>query len=776
MSITKVEGGLEELYKILPPDLQPLPISKVDQHVDGKKVYVKGRILTKLQLQKNKLLQFLKLIVTDDLDSSTESSISVFLAGEIAGKAAPLEKKCALLLVSLYSFESVIAVSGFTVESATQGVCCKNSFQIIVDSTTGSPAIWYIPHDKPVQSSTNRNTTTRTDKRISKATVKAYTYTVLNDVQPSTEVNVYGVVKFCKPPHRTRGSDYCMMLSLVDPSLGTLEDKLKCMLFNRDEKCLPPASVGSIVRFHRLKISTYRGEKQGQICPGFSWLVFSKQQKCSSVPKSSSSNYTLTSEDRSKVEELRTWLDQQEQLKDSDRKMCMSDISPGIYFDLAALVISTCDVEDGYIVLRVWDGTRTIYPVRQIDTDTENCRVQTDQSLMAVVDGASYDVFVFDDHCRAAKDIKPGQFILLCNLHSALVKNVEKREGLAALPTVELVLHRGTSYGRGLGVLAVDSEECKEITNKLEKLKNTKKHPLPSTSTAIPLKEASIELTKKTSQVFLHTADQLMIKDNHTHSETKSCLESGSVELPRKKRRQMNSVSSLEENSQLTSRGNISVSMDESEIQLTCENSAVDSSVPSSSDRCMLETASVALNHPHIKMTTLDQVLSHEVPSKFRIQSRVVDYYPHADSKEEFIKLYCPICHYLCGLETEDKLGLHTVDKNDMVYYVCPACLDTDEDCENCLDYIYMLRFLLSDGHSWLMAHLWRQEAVTFLKDLEPIAVLLDESKLLEIQDYFKQICPPDVALADKPFIECCIKSYNTKTGTSYQIFDTCIT
>ena len=50
-------------------------------------------------------------------------------------------------------------------------------------------------------------------------------------------------------------SDYCMMLSIVDQSFGNQEEKLKCLLFAKEESKLPPGQVGDVIRFHRLTVS-----------------------------------------------------------------------------------------------------------------------------------------------------------------------------------------------------------------------------------------------------------------------------------------------------------------------------------------------------------------------------------------------------------------------------------------------------------------------------------------------------------------------------------------
>ena len=58
--------------------------------------------------------------------------------------------------------------------------------------------------------------------------------------------------------------------------------------------------------------------------------------------------------------------------------------------------------------------------------------------------------------------MQPGQFLKLHNLHAALHKREEAARGDNAntFPKLELAIHRGTSYGRGVAVL---HEQCPEV-------------------------------------------------------------------------------------------------------------------------------------------------------------------------------------------------------------------------------------------------------------------------------------------------------------------------
>lgn len=97
-------------------------------------------------------------------------------------------------------------------------------------------------------------------------------YTKLADIRANTTVNVFGVVKFFKSPFKTKGSDFVCSLSLVDPSLASLEESFKLVLFSKSKERLPLIrSVGDIVRFHGVAVGNFKGEMQGKFLPESTW-------------------------------------------------------------------------------------------------------------------------------------------------------------------------------------------------------------------------------------------------------------------------------------------------------------------------------------------------------------------------------------------------------------------------------------------------------------------------------------------------------------------------
>jgi hypothetical protein len=58
---------------------------------------------------------------------------------------------------------------------------------------------------------------------------------------------------------------------------------------------------------------------------------------------------------------------------------------------------------------------------------------------------------------------------------------------------------------------------------------------------------------------------------------------------------------------------------------------------------------------------------------------------------------------------------------------------------------------------------------------MEPEKLLKEQSNLQQVQECMNEICPPNVSVKEKPWIECCIQSYCTQVGSGYQIFDTAV-
>eukprot|EP00057_Strongylocentrotus_purpuratus_P014456 XP_011668930.1 PREDICTED: protection of telomeres protein 1 [Strongylocentrotus purpuratus] len=200
--------------------------------------------------------------------------------------------------------------------------------------------------------------------------------------------------------------DYCMSLTIVDPSLPQDNFGLKCVIFHQDIKKLPQVhSIGDIVRLHRLKIQQYNNQLQGAKGDGFSSLVFDGRPNAPVEPRSSSVNYTLSDQDKEKVQELRLWATQQTSVPLAGKSWTLSQIVSREYFDLICQVVAVVIIPaESCVLIKVWDGTKYKWPVRCLDVS--KVQVKWDTELACRAEGLILDVALYDNHMKAGRELK----------------------------------------------------------------------------------------------------------------------------------------------------------------------------------------------------------------------------------------------------------------------------------------------------------------------------------------------------------------------------------
>ncbi|XP_034327474.2 protection of telomeres protein 1 [Magallana gigas] len=579
-----------------------------------------------------------------------------------------------------------------------------------------------------------------------------YKYLKLNELQANTTVNVFGVVKFARPPTKTRGSDFSMVLSIIGPSLHENDQKLKCLLFHREKDKLPFLDVGKIVRLHRLKITQFHGDLQGQSGPGFSWLAFDEDGESPTRPVSSSSNFTFTEADINRVKELREWVASRDDLQQPN-KTCFADMVPQQYYDVYCQVIATCVLEENVgFLLRVWDGTKPMNPVREFDISAADLVVDKRQDLLDVAGNLALDVALYDDHYTTGKNIKPGQYIKLNNLHAAKFHSADTRPELSELPMIELVIHRGTAYGRGVHLINNDFVGLKTLKERLEKVsEEVRRRTAEITSTSSNEEEC---------RVLEHSRNCASPESDISFSQPSvdlSCYNSS-------KERFTSQEVEMEVSCDLPSQSQSHKSRPHEETDQS------DSQMSQTIARCMLQTSTVVLNHPHVQCTKIKDVLTHKVPYKFRILARVLEYFPRFSQPSDICKLYCTECDHLCDVPNNKNIAKDlkiSRSSRHINHYFCPEC-SKDSQCE--MEYIFMMRFLLSDSTGELVANVWRRDAVTFFQDITPVEMFTESVLCNLVKKGLGAISTPS-----GPWFECCVKSYRTLGGVRYQIFDTCL-
>ncbi|XP_053878877.1 protection of telomeres protein 1 isoform X3 [Malaclemys terrapin pileata] len=242
MPVQVIDGAPETL---LPSHLQKVDLKYLQWGCDQANKYFQGTVILSYPL--TKLVngtEFFKIVLQESENScSKTSTINVLFFGRLADDCGKVVHQ-----------GDTMVVAGFNVaKSPSANEDDRHCCHLEVSEDAGSAVYIYT---KP--------STVTASETASMPVAPKYTYTPLNHLKDGTIVNLYGAVKFFKPPYISKGTDYCSVVTIVDQS----NVKLTCTLFNGNLDALPKIyKIGDIVRFHRIKV--WDGTK----CPHPSWKV-----------------------------------------------------------------------------------------------------------------------------------------------------------------------------------------------------------------------------------------------------------------------------------------------------------------------------------------------------------------------------------------------------------------------------------------------------------------------------------------------------------------------
>ncbi|XP_077194458.1 protection of telomeres protein 1 isoform X2 [Paroedura picta] len=304
-----------------------------------------------------------------------------------------------------------------------------------------------------------KSSCTDASETIAISVAPKYTYTPLNHLKGGTIVNLYGVVKFFKPPYVSKGTDYCSVVTVVDQS----DTKLVCTLFNANRDALPKIyKNGDIVRFHRIKVQEFNGQIQGITSNGFAALTFDGTVGAPVVPRTTSKLFTFTEEDKKTVEDLRIWVARN--FSNSAPAADLSSIQPQMFFDLTCQLVGKAKVDGSSYLLKVWDGTKCPFPSCKVLVKEDD--LEGDSVLINQLKNLTVDVIVYDNHVQLAKSLEVGNFIRMYSLHAKTQSPEDKPD----VSYIQFHLHGGTVYGRGITVLPENHADVKELKALLDSL------------------------------------------------------------------------------------------------------------------------------------------------------------------------------------------------------------------------------------------------------------------------------------------------------------------
>ena len=268
----------------------------------------------------------------------------------------------------------------------------------------------------------------------------------------------------------------CSVVLLTDPSLpqSSEETGFECVLFQPSISTLPQIlSIGDIVRLHRIKVDHYRGHLQAKSSKGFAALVFEGDPDIAisqHTARVSSKTFTFSIDDKEVVQKLKNWCASKNDLFQPAPSCKVADVTPNTFFDIVCQVTAVRYHQNiDCVVLGITDGTAPKHEICQCESDDFQM-ISSQPGVMP-----SVDVLVFGEHARVIQhlNVRAGGFLKLHNVHAQVYQPPVGVSLLDELnPKLELSIHRGNSYGRGLNILSVNCSLVKILTDRMRERQN----------------------------------------------------------------------------------------------------------------------------------------------------------------------------------------------------------------------------------------------------------------------------------------------------------------
>ncbi|XP_025922725.1 protection of telomeres protein 1 isoform X1 [Apteryx mantelli] len=758
----------------LPSHLQKEDLKCLQEGCDYTNKYFQGTVVLSYPLTKLRDgTDFFK-VVLQDLNNSCSriNSINILIYGKMA-------EDCAKVIRHGDTF----VVAGFKLaKSPTAREDGRHGCDLEVSEEAGSAIYIY-----------TKRSTSAASETASVSVAPKYVYTPLNHLKDGTVVNLYGIVKFFKPPYVSKGTDYCSVVTLVDPSNA----KLTCTLFSGNLDSLPKIyKIGDIVRFHRIKIREYNGQMQGITSGGFASLTFDGSVGAPVVPRTSSKLYTFLDEEQKTIEELRAWAASNLSISGPTAKL--SGVQPMLFFDLTCQLVGKARVDGSSFLLKVWDGTKCPYPTWKVPVEARD--LEGEKGLLQQLRNLTVDILVYDNHVQLAKSLKIGSFLRIYSIHTKQA-SADNQD----VSHVEFHLHGGTCYGRGIGVLPESNPDVKELKAFLESVDLADSQNMESMS--------SVELDGIFSNVtdlqsHLQRCQQLSVTVLTDHQDLNN---TGLKTI-------LNSTAPQQYRIRAKLRTFKPQKLHQC-IKLYCSKCNSLKEVPNGDDfDLILQDAAATAPNPELRNTSwYDSVMWTTQDQKQRkIAIHFVKHDEMLQEPEETLlmieggtlkEVWKLSRRFKCVIpvrSTEDDLELLDLSapfllQGSVKYYGCKQC-STPKTIKSLsslaaeqrpswepteiaqvlgivpLQYVFIMKFTLVDGTGALNAYLFDYEKFFQIPASE---ILTNNFLQQKMQMTMNTLCPPGRKLDDLPWLECFIKSYNITDGMKhqvyYQIFDTTV-
>ncbi|XP_078424515.1 protection of telomeres protein 1 isoform X1 [Cetorhinus maximus] len=794
--LSESDGSIEAQ---LPSYMQRIEFDKLQLSSLCDDKYVEGTILVKYPPHEfgsgEKVFKMVLGESTTQQSVSNQASINTFIFGKLVNDCEHALKQGDRVVFTKF-------------QVSTSPSACKDgrhAFQLELSEETGATVFVYAKSVKESAAASNVNSPIIQRPKIG---TQDYTYVPLNQIKDGVTVNVYGVVKFFKPPYRSKGTDFCSTVTIVDPSNG----RLNCVIFSGNADLLPKIyKVGDVVRFHRIKIQEFNQELQAINAAGFSALTFDGTPGAPLKPRTSSKTFQFTATDQRTVEELRRWANVNFSIHKPTIKL--SEVKPAEYFDLTCQLIAKAVVDRSAVLLKVWDGTKCLHPLWQIPVDTT--ALEGDPANIHRLCKLTVDVLVYDNHISAANSLKVGTYLTIHNVHTKLATlSADKpSRSLDTVPEMEFHLHGGTSYGRGITVLPEDCSDVQQLKQSLESALAADQDSIGDLTLLDIFNTSRMpSAPKRASATHVERCHQesATVLTAHQHIRTTSLQEVLDQTPPQKNRIRAKLV-------------NYEPKALHQSVKLYCPKCRSLKEIPSddhissflqdvySPDSMTVDPDTQSHDTLWYQTTTweAEDQRRRQITVRFVKTDKVERTPEHSTILVEGVSL-----NELCRLSkrfgrvipttsrtkclTLNDLSIPFLIQDRKWHYGCKHC--SDPQPVNALQpltltgswessviaevlgiqllrYVFVMRFVLDDGSGSLDALLW-DEAERFF-GISAADVVIDDALQEKLTRIMDTLCPPRTSKDDCPWLECCIKSYYVSDGseqkTYYQIFDTVV-
>uniref|UniRef100_A0A8B9C5Z6 Protection of telomeres protein 1 n=1 Tax=Anser brachyrhynchus TaxID=132585 RepID=A0A8B9C5Z6_9AVES len=723
----------------LPSHLQREDLKHLHAGLDHTNKYFQGVVILSYPLTKlGDGTDFFKIVLQDNSCARIDS-INILIYGKMADDCAKVIRN-----------GDTCIVAGFKLaKSPTAREDGRHGCHLEVSEEAGSAIYIYA-----------QPSTTTASETASVSVAPKYVYTPLDHLKDGTIVNLYGIVKFFKPPYVSKGTDYCSVVTLVDQS----NVKLTCTLFNGNLDSLPKIyKIGDIVRFHRIKIREYNGQMQGITSAGFASLTFDGTVGAPVIPRTSTK---------------------------------LSGVRPMLFFDLTCQLVGKAQVDGSSFLLKVWDGTKCPYPTWRVPIEARD--LEGEKVLLHRLRNLTVDILVYDNHVQLAKSLKIGSFLRIYSIHTKQA-SAENED----VSHVEFHLHGGTCYGRGIGVLPESHPDVKELKTFLESVELADSQSMDSMS-SLELDSTSNNIADLESQ----RCQQLSVTVLTDHQDLSNTV--------------LKTIRNSRAPQQYRIRAKLRTFKPQKlyqSIKLHCSKCNSLQEVPDGDTfDLILQGSAVTPPNPELHSTSwYESVMWTTQDQKQRkitihfVKHDEMLLYPEdtllmiegGTSKEIWkltrrFKCVIPVRSTKNDLELLD-LSAPFLLQGKVKYYGCKQC-STPKPIKNLsslaaeprpswepteiaqvlgiepLQYVFIMKFTLVDGTGALNAYLFDYEKFFQI----PASEILSNNFLQQkMQMTMNTLCPPGRKLDDLPWLECFIKSYNITDGKKqqvyYQIFDTTV-